>query len=79
MAKSAISRQNPRVGTDTKSGYLPMDRDQVAPVPKSSGTGSHSQNRVGTGTDASGNLDFFTVALLSPDSYTDSIGTLIND
>ena len=51
---------------------VPMDRDQVVPVPIVSGTGTHLQNRVGTstnqsdtGTDASCNLDFCTLALLS--------------
>ena len=37
------------------------------------------QRQSGTGTNASNNPDFFTLALLNPNSYTDSIGTLIND
>ena len=52
---------------------VPMDRDQVVPVPVVSGTGTHLQNRVGTsinqsgiGTDASNSLKFWTLALLSP-------------
>ena len=54
-------------------------------VPKVSGAGTHLQKGVGTGTNQSGtgtkashNLDFCIRALLSPNSYTDSIGTLIN-
>ena len=47
----------------------------MVPVPVVSGTGTHLQNGVGTaigtdqsstGTDASNNLDFCTLALLSP-------------
>ena len=45
-----------------------------------SGTGTHAQKRVGTGTDESGtsidassNLDFCTLASLSPNSYIDSV------
>ena len=45
---------------------VPMDRDQVVPVPVVSGTGTHLQNRVGTGTDASNSPDFCTLPLLSP-------------
>ena len=37
------------------------------------------ERQSGTGTNASNNPDFFTLALLNPNSYTDSIGTLIND
>ena len=37
----------------------------MVPVPVVSGTGTHLQNRVGTGTDASNSLDFCTLALLS--------------
>ena len=58
----------------------------MVPVPKVSGTGTHLQKRAGTGTnqsgtgtDASRSPDFCIHALLSPNSYTDSIGTLIND
>ena len=52
---------------------VPMDRDKVVSVPKVSGTGTHLQKRVGTGTDASGSPDCCTLALLNPNSYTDSI------
>ena len=52
---------------------VPMDRDQMVPLPVVSGTGTHLQNRVGTGTDQSGtdtnassSPDFCTFALLSP-------------
>ena len=52
---------------------VPMDRDQVVPVPKVSGTSTHSLYRVGTGTDQSGtgtdafgSPDFCTFVLLSP-------------
>ena len=44
----------------------PMDRNKVVPVPKVSGTGTHSQNRVGTGTDQSGTG---TDASSSPDLW----------
>ena len=60
----------PKVGTGTH-GQRP------------SGTGTHLQNRVGTGTDqsstgtdASNNPDFCILALISPNSYFDSIWTL---
>ena len=33
---------------------VPMDIDQMVPVPVVSGTGAHLQNRVGTGTNQSG-------------------------
>ena len=34
MEKSAISRQNPHIGTSTESGYrYPWDRGKVVPVP----------------------------------------------
>ena len=62
---------------------IPIGQRQVVPVPKDSGTGTQLQNGVGTGsnqsgtgTDASSNPDFCTLALLSPNSSTDSIGTL---
>ena len=88
MEKSTISRQNPQSGTGTKKGWYryPLDRGKVIPIPikvaqvlihqKRNGTGT---NQCGTGTDASSSPDFCTLALLSPNSYTDSIGTLIND
>ena len=62
---------------------------RLVPIPlsqKQSGTGTTHQNRVGTGTDPSGtgtttscSLDFCIHALISPNSYSDSIGTLIDD
>ena len=68
--KSAISWQN-RV---------------LVPIPNRGGTGTTHQNWVSTGTDPSGtgtnasnSLDICVLALLSPNSYTDDIGTLIND
>ena len=59
MTKSAISGQNPPIGTGTESGYrYPLDRGKwyryqmlVVSVPKVSGTGTHSQKGVGTGID----------------------------
>ena len=66
MEKSAIFGQNSRIGTgDQKWVPVPMDRNQVVPVPVVSGTGTHLQNRVGTSTDVSSSLDFSTLALLS--------------
>ena len=62
MAKSTIFGQNPHIGTGTHGQ-------------RQSGIGI---DQSGTGTDASNSLDFCTIALLSPNSYTDSIGTLIN-
>ena len=44
-----------------------------------SGTGTHPQKRVGNGIDPSSSPDFCTLALLSSNSYTNNIGTLIND
>ena len=53
---------------------------------KQSGTGTHLQKGVGTGTnqsgtgiDASNSPNFCILVLLSLNSYSDSIGTLIND
>ena len=41
MPKSAISWQNPHIGTGTESGnWYPMDRGKVVPVPKVGGTGT---------------------------------------
>ena len=79
MAKFAISRQNSYIGTGTESGYqFPLDRGKVVPVPIKWYQYPFTSKRVGTGTDASSSLDFCTLSLLSPNSYTDSIGTLIN-
>ena len=65
---------------------VPLTRTKVVPVPRQSGTGTNLQNRVGTGTDLNGNVPLLPTALiscifilLSPNSYTDSIGTLVND
>ena len=63
----------PKVGTGTHG------QRQSGIVTDQSGTDTHSQKRVGIGIDASSSPDFCTLALLSPNSYTDSIGTLIND
>ena len=51
MAKSAISGQNLCIGTGTESGYRYLRietkwyryQKKVVPVPKDSGTGTHSQ------------------------------------
>ena len=68
--KSSISRQN----------------HEVVPVLKQGGTGTTIQNVFSTGTKHSGigttvskSPDFFSFAYLSPKSYTDCIGTLLND
>ena len=74
MAKSAIYGQNPHIGTGTKSGYrYPLDRGKVVPIPIKVVLVAIHQKRVGTGTeqsgtgiDASSNLDFCTLSLLSP-------------
>ena len=75
MAKSAISGQNPQLGTSTKKGSYryPLDRGKVVPllikvvpVPihqKRVGTGT---DQSGIGTDASSSPGFYTLALLSP-------------
>ena len=53
---------------------VPIDRTKVVPVLRQSGTGTHLQNRVGTGidqsgtgTNASGGIDFCICALISPE------------
>ena len=84
MEKSSIFGQNLYIGTGTESGYqYPWTKAKWYRY-RSSGTGTHSQKRVGTGTDQSGtdidasnSPDFCTLALLSPNLYTDSMGTLI--
>ena len=63
----------PKVGTSTHG------ERQNGACTNQSGTGTHPQKRVGTCTDASNNPVFYTLALLSSNSYTDNIGTLIND
>ena len=81
MEKSAISRQNLQFGTGTKKGWYryPLDRGKVVPVPIHQKRVGFGTDQSGTDIDASSSLDFCTLALLSPNSYTDSIGTLIND
>ena len=94
MEKYAISRQYPRLvpipnrgGTSThgqrQSG---TDTNQSGTDTNQSGTSTHSQKRVGTGTnqsgtgtDASSSPAFCSLVLLSPNSYSGCIGTLIND
>ena len=78
--KSTIS------GQSRNSVPVPIYITKMVPVPRQSGTGTHLQkgvgtgtNQSGTGTDASNSPDFCIRVLLSPNSYTDSIGTLIND
>ena len=81
MEKSTISRQNPQFRTDTKKGWCryPLDRGKVVPVPIHQKRAGIGIDQSGTSTDASSSPDFCTLALLSPNSYTDGIGTLIND
>ena len=78
----------PQSGTGTKTGWYryPNWQNQIGTGTKTSGTGTHLQNKFGTGTKYSGidttassSLDFCNFASLSPNSYTDSMGTLIND
>ena len=64
------------------SGQFP----RLIPVPNRGGTGTTHQNRVGIGTGPSGTgtllpttLISCILTLLSPNSYTDGIRTLIND
>ena len=66
---------------------------KVVLVPRQSGTGTNFQNMIGTGTNPSGtstnpsgtsttasdNPDFCIHALLSSNSHTEGIGTLINE
>ena len=63
MEKSAISRQNLSIGTGTH-------------LQKGVGTGT---NQCGTGADASNSPDFCILVLLSLNSYSNSIRTLIDD
>ena len=78
----------PRSGTGTRTRVVPIPpyRGQMIPVPRQSGTGTTHQSRFGTSTDPSGigttascTLIFGILALLSSNSYTEGIGTLIND
>ena len=59
---------------------------KVVSVLRQSGTGTNFQNMIGTGTNPSGtgttasdNPDFCIRALLSSNSHTEGIGTLINE
>ena len=63
---------------------VPLTRTKVVPV-RQSGTGTNFKNMIGigtnpsgTGTTASGSPDFCIRALLSPNSHTEGIGTIIN-
>ena len=65
----------PQFGTGTQIGMVPIPiyKTKMVPVPRQSGTGTHLQNKVGTGTnqsgtgtDASNSPDCCTLALLSP-------------
>ena len=51
MEKSVISGQNPRFGTGTESGYLHPWSEAKWYRYHQSGTGTHLQKKVGTGTD----------------------------
>ena len=70
----------------TKVVPVPTCRTKVVPVLRQSGIGTNLQNRVGTGTEqcgtgtnASSSPDNCVLTSLSLNSYTDGIGTLIND
>ena len=78
----------PRSGTGTKTWVVtvPPYRGQMVQVPRLSGTGTTHQNRFGTSTNPSGtsttyscSLDFGILTLLSSNSNTEGIATLIND
>ena len=63
-----------------------LTRTKVVPIPRQSGTGTNFQNMIGTdtntsgtGTTAFGSPDFCICALLSSNSHTEGIGTLINE
>ena len=65
---------------------VPLGQRQNVTGTNQSSTGTTHQNRVGTGTDPSGtgtnasnSPDICVLALLSLNSYTDGIGTLIKD
>ena len=60
-------------GTQTRVVAVPLDRTKMVTVPRQSGTSTHLQNRVGTGTDQSGtgtnapgSPNFWIRALISP-------------
>ena len=85
--KSAISGQfSQLVLVPTKVVPVPLTRTKVVPVPRQSGTSTNFQNMIGTSTNPSGTCttascchDFGIHALLSSNSHTEGIGTLIND
>ena len=79
-----MQRQN---GTSTiKVVPVSLTITKVVPIPRQSGTGTNFQNMIGidtnpsgTGTTAFGSPDFCICALLSSNSHTEGIGTLINE
>ena len=86
-AKSANSGQNHEVVPIPKqSGTGTTQQNPFGTDTKTSGTGTTIQNVFGTGTKHSGtgtivskSPDFCSFAYLSPNSYTVSMGTLLND
>ena len=59
---------------------VPLTRTKVVSVPRQSGTGTNFQNMIGTGTTLlPATLIFGILTLLSSNSNTEGIGTLIND
>ena len=66
MAKSAISRQNPHVGTGTETGYrYPLYKGELVPVPLVGVPIPIHQRGIDTDTRASNNTIFVPLALLS--------------
>ena len=77
--------------SDTSTTLVSVPRQcgtgtNLVPVPRQSGIGTIHQKGVRTGTNPSGadtnassSPDICVLALLSPNSYTDGIGTLTND
>ena len=86
-AKSANSGQNHEVVLVPKQGGTgTTQQNPFGTGTKTSGTGTTMHNVFGTGTKHSGtgttvskNPDFCSFVYLSPNSHTDSIGTLLND
>ena len=66
MTKSAISRQNPHMGTSTESGYRYPWSEAKWYRYEFIEKGWCRYDQSGTGTDASDSPDFCTLALLSP-------------
>ena len=87
MAKSAISRQNPNlVLVPNRGGTGTHMQRQNGIGTNQSGTATTHQNWIGigtnpsgTGTNASNSPDICVLAMLSPNSYTNGTGTLIED